>query len=45
MATPLPQNALFADLVANGVEIRAVEGLPPIAMQDVGFHLLGRLGS
>lgn len=32
-AKPLPQNALFMELVADGVEVSALEGLPPIAIQ------------
>jgi hypothetical protein len=30
---PMPQNAVFMELVADGVEINALEGLPPVAIQ------------
>jgi hypothetical protein len=30
---PLPQNAIFMELVADGVEINAIEGLPPVAIE------------
>ncbi len=32
-AKPMPQNAVFMELVADDVQINAIEGMPPIAVQ------------
>jgi hypothetical protein len=31
--TPLPQNAIFMELVADGVVINALDGIPPVAIE------------